>query len=434
MKINLFCRYLLVAASAAQIGLVKHDNTGLTHSFGLFNVQSITRIAVFAVIGFLFVSLVLLRAPKISGPQATTNNFWVIVLLSYYSIFFVFSAGVLPLKGLAIAGYRVGEWILVILLCSYYYDTFRASHGRVGSLSDEFISCMRIFTSIQPLVVLIGLILVPDLAYSISEKGVFRFGGFLYGPNSLGVLCGIGSVLFWILPRRPMDRLWSIALFAFMILTYSRGAMVGFAVYILYYNLLFSPLVRKIVVSFFLLLFFLVVSISDSEKDLFFGTFSWFSRGESAESVASLNARTIVWETSLKAISDSPWVGHGFIQGPKKIMDNFEQKWWAPPNAHNDIINSGVAGGWGLAAFTLYIYIMATFKWFRLKMPTKIKAVTGAILIQCGLYSIITPVFSSYASSIGIIMVILIGYLFTQSSLPETNIRLHSSHAHYFSP
>lgn len=429
MKVKTISRILLVILAVGVPGFVKFDQTGLTHRFGLINTESLTRIAVFAVVGFLFVSLILLKSPKISKSQASANNFWVVALLSYYGIFFIFSAMVLPMREFALAGYRIAEWVLVIALCWYYFAACRLSEVRISSVGDDFLSVMRVITSLPALVVLIGLVLVPDLAYTYStETGTFRFGGYLYHPNNLGVLCGMGSVIFWISARRRLDKIWSIALFAFMLLTYSRGAMVGVVAYILYYNLVYSSFVRKVSSAFILLVLF-IVFISGYAENFSRGTFSAFSRGESVKSITTLNARTVVWDASLKAITDSPWVGHGFIQGPKKLKDYFEQKWWAPTHSHNDVLNAGVAGGWLLAVFTLLIFIMMAFKMYWLKMPAKIKAVTGAVMVQGGVYSIITPVFSTAAYSIGVVMVILIGYLFMQPPLSEKNIRLSQHHA-----
>jgi len=433
MKINLICRSLIIAAAVGVPGFVKFDTTGLTQDFGLINIQSITRMVFFAVIGFLFISLGLLKFPKKSRLHPPTSNFWAIGLLSYYGLFFVLSAIELPMNGFAVAAYRVVEWALVISLCWYYFRSFQISDVGASGLNDDFISCMRWITSLPALVVLAGLIIVPDLAYSYStETGTFRFGGYLFGPNSLGVICGIGSVLFWILPRRRTDKLWSIALFIFMLLTYSRGAMIAFISYILYYNFIYSSFIRKIS-SVFLFLVFLIVLTSGIAENFFSGTLTAFSRGDSSKSIATLNSRTVVWDAALKAINDSPWIGHGFIQGPKKLRNYFEQKWWAPPHAHNDILNAGVAGGWVMAVFTLLIFITLAIKFYRLNLPKKPKAVAGSILVQGTLYSILTPVFSTAAYSVGIIMVILIGYLFMQPPLPKKNTQRNQRHAYSYS-
>ncbi len=429
MKVNSICRSLLVIATVGVPGFVKFDSSGLTQDHGLINAQSIARMVVYSIIGFIFVSLLLFRPPKSLRPQTPVNHFWAIGLLAYYVIFLIISAGVLPTRGIAIASYRVVEWVMLISLCWYYYHTLQSSSAGLNRVSDEFIHCLRWITSLPVWIVLVGLIFFPDLAYSFSsETGTYRFGGYLFYPNGLGVLCGIGSVLFWILPRNRVDRLWSIALFGFMILTYSRGAMVGFVMFLLYYNLIFCSFVRKISAVFVLLVVF-IIFVSGSASDYFNDAATVASRGENIATTSTLNGRTEVWETSLKIIADSPWVGQGYIQGPKKIKEYFMQKWWAPSHAHNDLLNAAIAGGIGMAAFTLFIYILLAFKNFRLKRPARIKAVTGAVLIQCIAYSLLTPALSTHAHGIGITLIVLTGFLFAQPPSPEKKTHLSAVHA-----
>jgi len=431
MKIVSISRSLIIVAGVGVPGFVKFDTSGLSQDFGLINTQSITRIVVYAVIGFIFVTLVLLRPPKIPNVEAKANNFWVWVLFGYYSIYLVFSAIALPLHGFAVAGYRIAEWILLISICWYFIVGCRTSKSQFSRTGDEFVSLLRIITSAKPLVVLIGIVLVPDLAYSYSsETGTFRFGGYFYAPNGLGTFCGIGSVLFWMLPRRRTDRLWSIALFVFMLLTYSRGAVIAFTVFVLFYNLVYSSFVCKISAAFILLVSFIAFVSGDFSR----GAFSAFSRGDSVASITTLNGRTVAWEASLKAIAESPWVGHGFIQGPKKLKNYMEDTWWAPSHSHNDILNAGVSGGWTLAVFTLFIYLMVAFKMYGLKMSARKKAVAVSILIQSSVYSIVTPVFSIPVNAIGLTLILLLGFLFTQPPLPETNMRLSQRYAYSDSP
>jgi O-antigen ligase len=431
MKIHSISRLLIIIAVGAVPGFVKFDTSGLSQDFGMINPQSITRMLIYAVMGFMFIALVLFRPPKIPNGESKANNFWVWVLLGYFSIYLVFSAIVLPFHGFAVAGYRVAEWILVISICWYFILSCWTSETHFNKIGDEFLSILRIMTSVKPVVVLIGVVLVPDLAYSYSsETGTFRFGGYLYTPNGLGVYCGIGSVLFWMLPKRRTDRLWSVALFVCMLLTYSRGAVIAFAVFILYYNFVSGSFVRKILASFILLVCFIIFLSGDFSR----GAFSAFSRGDSVASITTLNGRTVVWDASLKAIAESPLVGHGFIQGPKKLKNYMEDTWWAPSHSHNDILNAGVSGGWSLAALTLFIYLMAAYKLYGLKMSAGKKAVAASILIQSSVYSIVTPVLSIPVNHIGLTLVLFLGFLFTQPQLPETNMRLSQRYAYPDSP
>lgn len=429
MKIKTLARYLLIILAIGTPGFTQFDISGRTHEFGLINAQSLTRIAVFSLTGLLFFCLATLKPSPASTFGAPSFNRWKFYMLSYYGMFLVFSAMALSLRDFAVAGYRIAEWVLVISLCWYYFQFCQASKPRLSSIGNDFLSVVRIIVTVAAVAVWAGTILFPHLAYSYSDiTGTYRLGGYLYGPNSLGVLCGIGSILFWALPRRSTDKIWSVVLFITMILTYSRGAIIGFITAILFHFFVFSSFVRKLAVSSLLIvcsLFYLGLSDVDPAHQFL----SFLSRGESVESLQTLNTRTEVWDISLKTIADSPWIGKGFIQGPKTLGKKFTQDWWAPPHAHNDILNAGVAGGIFLMFLTFLIYLIATSSALRLKLPHKMKTAILAILIQCGVYSALTPVFSHFPDMVGVIMISLIAFLSMHSS-KKSEIRMEPRHAY----
>lgn len=413
MKTTTITRYLLVIAAVGLPGFLKFDRTGLTHDFGLINPQSISRILIFIAIAYLFACLGLYGYARRSRTSTVSINLGAIFMLSYYGMFLILSAVVLPLNDFMVAGYRIAEWALIIFLCWYHFSTYRENDSQFSNIGEEMISVLRLITSLPLLFVLGGLVLFPDLAYVASEEtGAFRLGGYIVGPNSLGVVCGIGAVLFWTSPRRKADRFWSIALFLGMVLTYSRGAMVGFALYVLYHSIFILRTSNQKIAASLLLLVFIFGSFA-IDKDYFSNQFlRLFSRGASLETITSLNSRTQVWSAALEATSSSPAVGSGFIQGPKNRLEMyFNQDWWRPPHAHNDILNAGVAGGFFMAGLTALIYVGTIFLTLRLKVPVELKVITATILIQCGARSVLTPVFSSALNTLGALMLILIIFL-----------------------
>ena len=57
MNRQTFSRLLLLAAAIGAPGFIQFDITGLTQDFGLINPNSLMRIAVYAVLGFLFLGI-----------------------------------------------------------------------------------------------------------------------------------------------------------------------------------------------------------------------------------------------------------------------------------------------------------------------------------------------------------------------------------------
>ena len=433
MKVKTIARNLLILLTVGVPTFIKFDTKGITHEFGLVNVQSLTIIAVFAIVGLFFICLVSLRPVRNSSFHALPNNGWVWIMFYYYGVYLVFSAMVLPLQGFAVAVYRIAEWALIISLCWYYFYTCQNSNSESSDIGDDFISLLRIITSLPGLIVLAGLILFPDLAYTYSvETGTFRLGGHLYHPNRMGTICGIGSVLFWVSAKGKFDRFWSIILFVMMGFTYSRGAMVGFVLYLFYHYFKFSPSIRKLTWSL-ILLTFLIFSFAISKDSISRGFLSFFSRGEAVDTIYTLNSRNRIWNLSLDAISDSPWIGRGFIQGPKTLASTILDGSWATTHSHNDVLNAGVSGGVFMAAFTLLIYIALTFSTIQLRKSFKLNAATATVLIQCGIYSILTPIFSTSAGNPGTIMLILMGFLYSYPHQQKTFIHLNPNHANSIS-
>ena len=429
MKINTIARYLLAIGVVGVPSFIKFDTTGVTHDFGLINAHSLTIIVVTAVLTLLFFCLISMRPVQRSNPDSVPNSGWAWVLFYYYGVYLIFSAMVLPFQGFAVAGYRVAQWIILISLCWYYFYTCRKSESESSTIGEDFISVLRLTTSIPALIILIGLVLFPDLAYTYSlETNTFRLGGYLYHPNRMGTICGIGSILFWVSPKRKTDRLWSIILFVMMIFTYSRGAMVGFVLYVLYHNFKLSTSIRKLSVSFILLI---VLTLTFATKDSYLSKsfLSFFARGEGTETIYSLNSRNRIWNLSLESISESPWIGKGYIQGPKTLSSTLLDGSWATSHAHNDILNAGVSGGVFMAVFTLLIYIFLTFSTLRREMPYKTKAIAETVLIQCGIYSILTPLFSTSAENPGTLLLILIGFVYSYPQKHQSYIQFNPSHA-----
>jgi len=133
--------------------------------------------------------------------------------------------------------------------------------------------------------------------------------------------------------------------------------------------------------------------------------------GGDRDGLTTLNARVFVWEAALASINASPLVGHGFIVGPKSLGEFVGQSWWHAPHAHNDILNAAVGGGLFVATLTAAIYVRLAKATFGSCIPQEVRIPIVAIIIQVGIYSLLTPVFSSAVTTIGIIMLMIIRYI-----------------------
>ena len=309
---------LLVIAAVGVPGFLPFDATGLTQEFGLFNAQSFSRIALSLTVGYIFVSLLALsKAQRIKSGGANSfsldpDGFRLVFLLYGFFLLSLIKAG--GPTDFLLGLYRLGEWMLAIGLCSAALGTSGNTLERHRA-SDTFFRLLKYITTIPVVIVLIGVVVVPDLAW--SQGRVLRLGGYLYSPNTLGVLAGIGAVIFWFHRPGLKSRIWAAVLLIVMVLTYSRGAMIGFLMSIVF--ICFTH--RKAQVKILGLvavpaLIFVVLAFSDVLYDEI-GPF--LARGQSMEDVETLNSRTDVWAAAWQGILDSPLIGHGYIFGPKDL-------------------------------------------------------------------------------------------------------------------
>jgi len=403
---------LLVIAAVGVPGFLKFDTTGLTHDYGLINAQSLSRIASSLTIGYLFALFLLLST--IQQTKYGIAKSFSFDLGGFRLIFLFYGLLLLSLVNAGgtteflLALYRMCEWMLAVGLCSVALGTLGSKRREKQSASDTFFCLLKYITTIPIVIVFVGMFIVPDLAM-FRSNGVIRLGGYLYHPNAFGVLAGIGAVVFWCHSPDLKNRLWAGVLIGAMVLTYSRGAMIGFLVSIAF--VFFTHRKAQIRISVWvaaLALFFFVLAFSTLSYDEIDPI---LMRGGNVEQLATLNNRTHVWTGSWRAILDSPLVGHGFIFGPKDLGTYADQHWWHAPHAHNDFLNAGVAGGIGAAILTVMIYIHVGYAVLTIDRPSAEKAAIIAIYVQLTVYAMLTPLLSSAVFYLGIIMLLLMRYL-----------------------
>jgi O-antigen ligase len=159
-------------------------------------------------------------------------------------------------------------------------------------------------------------------------------------------------------PRGP--RKW-IALFITLptiVLTGARAQQAGFLLAFLVYALLLSrkSAIRWATVGIILFLALMAVPFSPVIA-------KYVSRGQSINTLASLDDRTRVWQASMDAIELHPLLGYGYNVGARgAIRDHWKFAHWIPPHAHNDFLEAALDGGVPALLLFLAIYWLVLWK------------------------------------------------------------------------
>ena len=117
-RLNLL-RGLLLLSLFGMPGILHFDITGVTHQFGLFNLQSFSRIAVYLSIGMI-VFLFFIGIEKLRVNRYTFSNFRLPFI--YYSLAILISVPMLKGTDFILSGYFVFEWTTFFILFYLYVN------------------------------------------------------------------------------------------------------------------------------------------------------------------------------------------------------------------------------------------------------------------------------------------------------------------------
>jgi O-antigen ligase len=385
-----------VAISAGVPGLLPFDVTGLTRVHGLFNISSGWRMAVFGLTGLMIVSALLLWSQIVVGAQKRTDREFLGLALP--ALFFVWTSGATALVAtdftdLALAYYRIFEWLLIVAVV-WNLISF-------GSAIRRFEQLVRMVSLTALVVVLAMLAIVPAVAQTPSAglMGI-QLGGSAYHPNYLSPLLGIGAIYWWVTTKAPIRYFVVPVMLLCWLLTGSRSGIFGVSAAMLTLALLGMKgsswadrlLVRAgiVVIAAALLSAFLPQILSV------------LSRGNPAEDLTQLNARTLIWPVAFGLVDHSPWLGHGFIFGPRLIGTGFPMDWLAPSHAHNDLLNAAVAAGIPGALILTAIYSTLLVRSLKLRAEQPLLFVT---CIPIMVTAMVEPVISSHATVVAVLVI-----------------------------
>ena len=389
--------------------IVAFDQTGFTKDQGLFNPQSIGRILIFIAISITAIffwdrwcrsTLRLVNKVPPAGAK----------LIYLFYGWYLFSAPlVVSGTALALSVFRSLEWIVAISLLLLLFSVQNAQ-GKNG-----FTERLKLVLPILFFLLfsnLIALPIVPHMIYSMSVvTGTGRLGGLFTHPNLLALDCvllctyALAFMTGW---KRSILVLISVAV---LVLTYSRGGFAAFGAMTIF-SLWF--LIRSIPTRFAILGLSLgTVTVLMQVPIVEESVLGFLARGNTTQTLGTLSERTSVWEASKILIERSPWLGSGFISGPKLLADvmieNRISRNFAAPHAHNELLQALISGGPLALVLSLFLQIKIALLLFRGEgLQVKEKFFSWTLFSGCVSWGLLQPSLSYFLYLPGVLLIWLL--------------------------
>jgi hypothetical protein len=333
---------------------VHFDQTGRTSN--PINLTSISLVVQAVITGYALVVMLLLDRRPIEVRKIHIDSLlWIALLLELIlATIFEPTSRLTSTTSMALllSLFRLAQWLVAFVLIVALYS--RTPPTRATELSVELIGRA---SWIWLAIVWILLPIMPAQVYGGPEEDVpdaaQRLGGQLVAP---GYLALFGSVAFFyallFFPRGP--RKWTACLLALLtiVLTGARTQEVGFLLAFFLYAIVLSrrPAIRWGTIGATALALLIGVSLRSSVME-------YVSRGQSAQTLSTLDSKTQVWEASLEAVRMRPVLGYGYSVGARNaIRDHWTFAHWIPPHAHNEFIQATLDGGIVALVLVLCIY------------------------------------------------------------------------------
>ena len=226
-------------------------------------------------------------------------------------------------------------------------------------------------------------------------------------PVHLSVLAGIAFFHALMFMRGPKRIALCALAFVTLVLTYARSELMVFLAVLTIYTLVLSKNVLLRWSGILTAGGIVALAITFQEKVL-----QYMERGQGARNITTLSERTLVWEASFKAIALRPYIGYGFIAGPKNALrDHWNSTNWVPPHSHSEFIQAVLSGGYIAGALIIAIYGRAMWSAVRGAINGGLKQIFLLIvLVQITLMALIMPLVSlQYSKISGIFLVAFVG-------------------------
>jgi len=369
-------RGLLLLSLFGMPGILHFDKTGVTHQFGLFNLQSFSRIAIYSSIGMI-VFLFFIGIEKLRINRDTISNFKLPFI--YYSLAILISVPMLKGTDFILSGYFIFEWTVFFILFYLYLN-----EQNIYSLSMA-IQDIILLIWLKIITLLIILPIFPSIGIFFEQSlGIIRLGGYFVGPNVLGTLVALLASYYYFYYRGPNYKKYGIFIFAVLILfaTNSRGALLSF---ILAFS--FSLIGSKKGLNHLILFYFggIVAAIMVTYID-------YLMRGLDMSNLITLSERVPLWGKYAFEFPNSPFIGFGFIAGVKNLGIIIPKIHWVAPHAHNDLIQSIMSGGIVMGVLTFGVYVSLYRKCYKSPLTGNSQLLMKNWFIILIGYAMLTPI------------------------------------------
>lgn len=380
------------------------DTSGFTRDHGLFNVQSLSRITLFlsgATASIVF-WLLWSRNKELRTSGRPVAGAW--FLFSLYLWYLVQAPIVASGLSLALAIFRVSEWLLAFALL---YIAFTIQNARGQRAVGDRLRLVIPMLQFLLLSVLLLLLVSPERAYQRSAvTGIARLGGLFTHPNLLALVVSVlfsYAISYWTGWRRL---LFAIGCAVVLVLTYSRGGFAAFALTCIAGLLIaIRHAGLRLVGVLFIALAALTVSRAPALLD---EAEVLLNRGSQTQSLGDLSERTAVWAAAKTLIARSPWLGEGFITGPKLLGEEMVRERlsynFAAVHAHNEILQAQISGGILAALLSIGIHLRVLYLLFRAPLQPRESFVLWTIMINVLVWGLLTPSLSYLLTLPGVLL------------------------------
>lgn len=389
---------------------VHFDSTGRTAN--ALNLTSMGNIVLSVVAGYMLVLLVLLdRRPLIVRRLQIFTWLWIVLLIDLlFATAFEPRSRIAPATtmGSLLSLFRIGQWVVAFGLIVALYSRTPLERATelvvrlIGRVSWTWIAMVWLILPVMPSQVYGG-------GEDAGQETVRRLGGQLINPSHLAML---GSIAFFyaliFFPRGPRKWLGCLVAVPTIILTGARAQQAGFIVAFFLYAIVFSkkPAIRWGVIAAVTLTAFMAVPFSDK-------LMKYIGRGQTLQTLSTLDDRTRVWQASLEAIRSHPLLGYGYSVGARNaIRDYWKFTHWVPPHAHNEFLEAALDGGVIAFGIILFFYGIVFWKSLRAIDRGPCQLFLFLVIVQFAMNSLTATEFTYiYWGTSGILMLCCIGVL-----------------------
>ena len=417
--------WMLVAVMVGIPRFLNFDPRSKTQDFGLYNPWSLSQIALMLLCAVALAAVSLSSRKAINLRKINFHHWFWVGLVSIC----ILASIVNPQDKLLVSLYWLFEWVVCYLLLASAYT--RAPAVEAPAFLREV--AMKL-VNISIGAVLLALVVYPPLAYvsaaEFTSGTVNRLGGNVVQSNRLGFLACVG-VLHSVIYLRGTKRFLFITFYSIVLFfTFSRGSWIGLAIALVICVFMYpSKIVRAI--GFVCICFTVAVASMLSDKLM-----SILERGQGSSNLETLSGRFLVWATDWQAFRLRPWIGYGFVDGPKQILSQlYLSNYWIPPNCHNEFLQALVTGGIVCGVMIMFLYLIVCYRFIRLMFgnPKNLDVLFfGLVFLEVMTFAPLAPVLMAEKLQVGVMF--LICFLAAFDALPKWTRLQEQARAAAFAP